>query len=193
MPAAAAKSRPAKPRVKLLTAEEYGDLALEENTELVRGRIVHMPPPFSWHGYISGNAVGIFREFVTASDAGIILTNETGVVTKRGPDTVRGADMAFYAKKKNPRKLLKTRGYLPFPPDMALEVKSPDQPWKSILTKVAEYLEVGVQIVIVLDTVLRTATVYQADEPAVTLSEGDTLTLPKLLPGFKVKVGKFFE
>ena len=54
-------------------------------------------------------------------------------------------------------------GYLGFPPDLVVEVRSPDDRWPEILKKVHEYLEAGVTVVIVLDPEPRTAHIFHAD------------------------------
>src|SRR5690242_13958204 len=88
----------------LMTAEEFGnrpDPGYPE--ELVRGRIVRMPMPDRRHGYVCGNAYYHFREFVVGQDLGRVMTNDSGVLTERGPDTVRGADVCYYSYARLPR------------------------------------------------------------------------------------------
>lgn len=82
----------------LLTAEEYArrpDPGYLE--ELVRGRIVPMSQPTRRHGQICSKSVRILGNFVDDHDLGQILCNDVGVITERNPDTVRGADLAFYS------------------------------------------------------------------------------------------------
>ncbi len=88
---------------RLLTAEEY--LLLPDTgrpTELVRGRIVSTDWPTPWHGYVCCNVAGVLGDFVEEVKGGR-LTNGSGVVTERDPDTVRGADVAFYSYERVPR------------------------------------------------------------------------------------------
>jgi Uma2 family endonuclease len=88
---------------------------------------------------------------------------------------------------------LKPRGYLDVVPDLVVEVKSPDDAWKSILAKVAEYLNAGVPVVCVLDPERLTATTYQPDQPEQTLTADQTLSFPQVLPGFSTEVRQFFQ
>ncbi len=62
-----------------------------------------------------------------------------------------------------------------------------------MLAKVAEYLEAGVLIVLVLDDKSRSAHVFDAEGTHRMLGPDDELTLPDLLPGFRVLVRQFFE
>ncbi len=80
----------------LLTAEQFAqrpDTGYPE--ELVRGRIVPMTMPKPRHGEICGRAVRILGNFVEDHDLGRVLSNDSGVITERGPDTVRGADVSL--------------------------------------------------------------------------------------------------
>ncbi len=145
----------------LLTAEEFGsrpDPGYPE--ELVHGRIVTMPPPAPRHGQICGEAHFLLRVHVGQHDLGHVLCNDSGVITERDPDTVRGADVAFYSYAKVPKGPIR-RGYLDVPPDLVVEVRSPDDRWGDIVTKVDEYLQPGVGVVIVLDPDSETAHVFR--------------------------------
>jgi hypothetical protein len=62
-----------------------------------------------------------------------------------------------------------------------------------ILGKVVEHLRAGAAVVIVLDPATRSAMVYRPDAPLKTHHAGDTLTVPDVLPGFAVDVGRLFE
>jgi Uma2 family endonuclease len=179
---------------RLLTAKEY--LQFPANglfTELVRGRVVHMNPPTPWHGFVCGKVDRIMGGFIENQDLGYPVINDSGILTEHAPDTIRGADFAFYSYHRVPKGTLLKQGYLAVTPDLALEVKSPTDRWKDIWTKVAEYLNAGVSVVCVLDPERMTATVYLPDEPERKFEADDTLTLPSVLPGFSVVVRRFFE
>jgi Uma2 family endonuclease len=120
-----------------------------------------------------------------------VVSNDSGVVTARDPDTVRGADVGFYSYKQFPKGPL-PEGYLPVAPEVVFEVRSPGDRWRDILAKVAEYLAAGVLRVCVLDQQTETITVYSSDEPEVRLTRDQELVLPELLPGFAVRVSRFF-
>jgi Uma2 family endonuclease len=177
----------------LLTAEEYAerpDPGYPE--ELVRGKIVPMPQPEPRHGQICSRAVRILGTQAEDRDLGHMLSNDTGVITERGPDTVRGADVSFYSFAGVPKGPLPNR-YLETPPDLIVEVHSPDDRWPTVLAKVAEYLNAGTTVVIVLDEQRRQAPVYRADGTTRILSADETLAIPELLSDFEVRVGRFFE
>jgi Uma2 family endonuclease len=181
-------------RERLLTLAEYEQLAkYGHRTELVRGKLIPMNPPFPYHGFVCGRVVLIIAGFVETNQRGQVMSNDSGVVTERMPDTVRGADFAFYSYQKVPKGSLKPRGYLLVVPDLIVEVKSPDDVWSEILAKVAEYHKAGVAVVCVLDPERLTATVYRPNEPEEILTAEDNLSFPQVLPGFSVRVQRFFE
>ena len=130
----------------------------------------------------------------------ISLTKETwvafsiksDVITDRAPDSLRGADVAFYSFARVPKGPLPDR-HLDIPPDLIVEVLSPTDRWPKVLAKVAEYLEAGTSAVVVLDDERRQAHLYRADGATQVLDADAELTIPDLLGDFRVRVGRFFE
>ena len=176
----------------LMTAEEFDrrpDSGPPE--ELVRGKIVPLPQPNRRHGQICYKSARIFGDFVDGHDLGHILTNDAGIITERGPDTVRGADVAFYSYARLPRGPL-APSYGPEVPELVVEVVSPSDRWPKILAKVAECLEAGVTVVVVLDEPPPTVRLFRADGTTRELGPDDELAFPDLLPGFSVLVRQFF-
>ena len=177
----------------LITAEQFAarpDPGYPE--ELVRGRIVPMPMPKPRHGEICSRAGRILGDCAEHRDLGRVLSNDTGVITERGPDTVRGADISFYSYARVPKGPLPDR-YLDIPPDLVVEVLSPSDRWPKVLAKVAEYLDARTPVVLVLDDERRLAHVYRADGAPRLLAADDELSIPDLLDDFSVKVSRFFE
>jgi Uma2 family endonuclease len=177
----------------LLTAEEYA--LLPDNgqpTELVRGRIVEMNVPAPRHGQVCGNVLYLLRTYLETHDLGQVACNDGGVVTKRDPDTVRGADVAYYSYQRVSEKPLPA-GYLSVAPELVFEVRSPTDRWGQILGKVGEYLEAGVLVVCVLDERTQSAHVYRTDEAVQVFAAEQELTLPEVLPEFRVLIGRFFD
>src|SRR5262245_40502366 len=86
---------------KPMTAEQFYEFANRpENRgrqlELVRGEVVEMSRPGKLHGLICANVVGILRNYAVARKKGYVCSNDTGVVVRRNPDTVRGPDVLFF-------------------------------------------------------------------------------------------------
>ena len=176
----------------LMTLKEFAALPDDEGrTELVRGRVIEMPPPGSRHGLVCSRFSRVLGLFVTDRRLGEVL-NESGVITHRDPDSVRGPDITFYSAAKLPP-LDQWEGYLDVAPDLVVEVRSPTDRWAMMVQKAAEYLAAGVLIVVILDPDTRSAHIFDADRPTRVLGSDDTLTFPGLLEGFAVRVGSIFE
>jgi Uma2 family endonuclease len=177
----------------LLTAEEY--LRLPDNgrpTELVRGRVVEMNVPTPRHGEICVQISYLLRRFLEDHPLGRVVSNDSGVRTERDPDTVRGADVAFFSYSRIPPGPL-PQGYLDVVPELIFEVRSPTDRWADVLAKVAEYLRAGVSLVCVLDERTATVTTYLIDRPQRIFTAEEELDLSEVLPGFRVAVARFFE
>jgi Uma2 family endonuclease len=182
-----------QPPQTLVTAEEFArrpDPGYPE--ELVKGRIVSMPPPGARHGQICNKVGRFLGNHAEDRDLGHVLSNDAGTVTERGPDSVRGPDVSFYTYAKLPKGPL-PEGYPAVPPDLVVEVLSPHDRWPKVLAKVAEYLNAGVAVVAVLDPERRTLHLYEGDQPVRILGTDDELTLPALLGDFRVRVGRLLE
>jgi Uma2 family endonuclease len=151
-----------------------------------------MEIPTPRHGYICGNVLHHLHLYLERHDLGCVVSNHSGVVTERDPDTVRGADISFYSYDRVPKGPLPP-GYLTVVPELVWEVRSPSDRWSLILRKVAEYLDAGVLVVCVLDPQTETAHLYYPDQPSQILTADQELTLPTILPGFRVMVRRFFE
>ena len=182
-----------QPTLTLLTAEEFArrpDPGYPE--ELVKGRIISMPPPGARHGQVCNKVGRLLGNHAEDYELGHVLSNDAGTVTERGPDSVRGPDVSFYSFAKLPKGPLPD-GYPAVPPDLVVEVFSPHDRWPKVLAKVAEYLNAGVATVCVLDPERRTLHLYEGEQPVRILGADDELTLPAPLGDFRVQVGRFLE
>jgi Uma2 family endonuclease len=176
----------------LMTALEFGQRPDPGHPEeLVQGRVVSMPHPDRRHGFVCSKADRILGNFVDEHGLGRVMSNDSGVITERNPDTVRGADVAYYSYARLPQGPLST-GYGPEVPELIVEVCSAGDRWADVLEKVAEYIRAGVLVVVVLDPKPQTAHVFGVDAQRVLTSE-DELDLSGILDGFLVRVGRFFE
>ncbi len=151
-----------------------------------------MNRPTPRHGQICNEVAWLLNSYVRPNQLGEIVINDAGVITERDPDTMRGADVAFYSKARfGPGRL--PDGYLDKVPDLVFEVLSDSDRWAATLAKVAEYLDAGVTTVCILDPTDETAYVYQGDRPVRILTAAQELALPDVLGDFRVQVAEFFR
>jgi Uma2 family endonuclease len=180
------------PPPKLLTAEEYAAMPDDgRTTELVKGVIVEMPSPSSSHGYVCGNFAFQLNLYVRQRDLGRVVSNDSGVITERGPDTMRGVDVAYYSYDRVPRGPLPP-GYWPAP-ELVVEVRSPSDRTSVVMAKVSEYLAAGVRVVLVAWPEQTTIMAYSEEFFNRSFGAGEDLVLPELFPDFRVPVRTLFE
>lgn len=181
----------AQPAEKLMTLEEFTKLPDDGIwRELVKGRIVEMPQPKPRHGYVCAEFGARLREYAKAHELGRVV-GESGVITERGPDSMRGPDISFYSYERIPRGEMPD-GYLDVLPELVVEVLSTFDRWPRVLEKIVEYLDAGVKVVCVIDPDTQTAQVHTAETAVRHLSRDDTLTIPEVLPEFRCRVGDLF-
>jgi Uma2 family endonuclease len=175
----------------LMTAEEFFAQHESDRVELVRGIVKETPMPDYEHGYICSEISGILREFVKAHDLGRIMSNDSFVKVRRGPDSVRGADVCFISFERLPKGPI-PRGLLDVVPEFIAEVRSPSEAWTELIAKVLEYLAAGAKAVAVFNPDRKAVAVYRADADEQHFSGEQELTIPDILPGFAAPVAKFF-
>lgn len=152
-----------------------------------------MPVPRPYHGFICGRVFRYLDRYSDDNQSGTVFSNDSGVITEREPDTVRGADISYYSFARLPAERIAHEEYYEVVPELVVEVRSPTDRWQKILQKVSEYLSAGVSVVIVFDPSNNSANVYRDEGSPETFGPNDTLTIPDLLPGFSVTIARFFE
>ncbi|MBW3539584.1 MAG: Uma2 family endonuclease [Planctomycetes bacterium] len=175
----------------LITAEQFAELSFDVPVELVRGEIVEMPTPDVVHGCVCVNVSFPLEAWNRATDFGLVSSNDSGVVTERDPDTVRGPDVAVFSKDRLPEGRA-PRGFSDLVPNVTVEVLSPSDRWKRVHAKISEYLNRGVDEVWVIDPQKRNVQVFGPDNGPVLYEESDELT-SAVLPGFSCRVSEFFR
>jgi Uma2 family endonuclease len=116
---------------------------------------------------------------------------ETGIVTQRGPDTVRGPDISYWSAERLPLDQ-EPEGYPALAPDLGIEILSPNNVMAKIREKMAEYFQSGVRMVWIVDPEDRTVAVYRSMDEGRVLHENATLSGEDVLPGFSCGVAEFF-
>jgi Uma2 family endonuclease len=181
---------------ELMTAEEFLDwCSRPENRnrrfELDRGEIVEMPPPGTPHGFICGWIAHLLWNYVLQRKSGLVVTNDTGLLVSRGPDSVRGPDVILFEHAQPLEQLPRTPN--PQIPLLIAEVISPSDTWPEMLRRVGQYTQRGVRLVWVFDPDTRTVTVFRPGEIQQVLTEQDALTGDGILPDLRLPVADLFR
>jgi Uma2 family endonuclease len=174
----------------LVTAEEFVRMSFDVPVELVRGEIVDMPPADQAHGCVCGNVFFAISAWARQSKTGLTTANDSGVITERDPDTVRGTGVCYFSNDRIPGGKFDRRT-IDLVPNVCVEVLSESDRWRYVHRKIDEYLERGVNEVWAVDPRKRHVQVFRADEPPVTFAESSELTSEQL-PGFRCPVAELF-
>lgn len=159
--------------------------------ELIEGVLHRMAPGGMEHSGIGVNLLVPLGGFVRERRLGRIYGPDTGYFFQRHPDTVRAPDVTFVRAERlpGPNDL---RGYSPVVPDLAVEIKSPNDTMAEIAERITFFLERGVSLVWAIYPRTRTVVVHRAGRDPLTLSEGDTLDGEDVVPDFRLPVAELF-
>ena len=148
-----------------------------------------MPPPGDIHGLTQAAVIHQLR--TEAQDRGLgKVRGEVGVLLRRNPDRVVGADSAFVLAASLPVRRT-VEGYLETVPEIVVEVRSKNDTTPEVLAKRDEYFAAGVVAVWVLDPDDQTVAVHTPAAAPAVFGPGGEFTSP-LLPGFRVPVVELF-
>jgi Uma2 family endonuclease len=160
--------------------------------ELDNGRLITMPPAGNLHGAIETKFAGALLYEGEKRGLGKARCGEVGIILWRNPDRVVGADAVFIANSSLPLRQ-SPEGYLETIPDLVVEIRSKNDTLAFVQRKVEDYLTAGVRVVWVADPDKRSVTAHRRGQEPQVLSEGDTLTVEEIIPGFKLSVKEIFE
>jgi Uma2 family endonuclease len=148
--------------------------------ELVDGAI-RVSPAGSRHEVISSKLIARLLGHVEQGRLGWVLGSSAGYRLPGG--NVRSPDVSFVARGRFDGDV-PPEGFSPVPPDLAIEVLSPEDRPREVFDKVGECLGAGVRLVWIIDPRKRKATVYRSVAEARTLTEADALDGEEVVPGF---------
>ena len=157
--------------------------------ELNDGRIVIHWPPTDLHSRSQALVCVALSRYADSRDSGITLAS-VGIVVRRNPDRVVGADAAFILAASLPARR-SAEGYLETIPELVVEVRSRNDWAPEIAAKCDEYFRAGVRVVWVIDPDARVVAAHNADGSVQLFRDADPLTCD-LLPGFAVPVANLF-
>jgi Uma2 family endonuclease len=151
--------------------------------ELVDGEI-RVSPAGSRHGTICVALISRLAPFVEKLALGYVFDSSTGFRLPNG--NVRSPDTSFIARGRF------EGGQVPEdfgpPPDLAVEVLSPDDRPRYLFDKVGDYLDAGVRLVWVLDPKNQRASVYRSLTDVRKLTLDDELDGEDVVPGFRCRL-----
>jgi Uma2 family endonuclease len=175
------------------TADDLLAMPDAKSYELIDGELVERNSGgvSSW---VAGQVISRVNSYVNKCEAGWVFGPDAGFqCSGEDHNRVRRPDGSFIRRGRFPDEELPC-GHIPIPPDLAIEVISPNDLYLDVQAKVAEYLAAGVRLIWVIDPDNRSVVVHssESDQP-VFLRENDTLTGGDVLPGFECRVADLFR
>lgn len=153
--------------------------------ELVDGRVVEWDVTTVEHGFFIMTFGGFLRVFVLQHRLGIVVGGDPYVRMFGSQYSMRGPDLAFYARGRIPRDPRATA--TDTVPDLVVEILSPSDRAIDVQEKVHDWLRVGVKLLWYINPESGETVVYRGDR--ITYVEADEwLDGGDVLPGFTVRV-----
>lgn len=159
--------------------------------ELVDGSLTVCEPPGLEHAYVEATVALLLSLHVRRRGLGRVVTGDPGFLTRGDDRTVRAPDVAFLSYRRLPPGPVTSR-YCDVPPDLAVEVVSPEDRPREVAEKAREWLGFGALAVWVVDPTRRSVEVWEPDSRR-TLTAAETLTGGRAVPGFEAPVHSLFE
>ena len=166
------------------TPEDLLDMPDGKSYELVGGRLVerNMGIESSWVG---SRLLSRLDRFCEEQQIGWALQADSGYQCfPHDPGLVRKPDVSFVRRGRFPGDVL-PRGWATIPPDLAVEVVSPNDRVYELEEKLGDYRKVDVPLVWVIYPESRTVLVYRHDGSVSLLQEDDELSGEDVIPGFR--------
>jgi Uma2 family endonuclease len=178
-----------------MTAEEFCEFAHRpENDnawhELDCGNVIVLDPPTRLMGFLTATFAALIGNHAEAIGSCFAVCGDVGVILRRNPDTVRGADVAVFDDFESLKD--KSLHYDDVAPLLAVEFLSPTERPMRIGRKIADYLAAGTKLVWLIDPEMKTAIVYRPDRIPQVIEADGTLDGEDVLPGFRRQLAYFF-
>src|SRR5712692_7796710 len=181
--------------ISLHDVEKLQALYPDYQIDLREGKLIIMSPSDSASGEIGARISALLGTWIYNYNLGRVLDASTGFRLPNGD--LLSPDVSFVSRerlKQNPRT------YLSVVPELIVEIKSNRDRLRELEEKIVLFLRQGVQVGILIDPDTHTVSVYRsgglsknADSggpllPVTTLRDGETLSIPDLFPGWKLRL-----
>lgn len=161
--------------------------------ELIDGELVEREPMGAEFDGIAAMILGLLWSYVTPRKLGRLHGSQGGYQIFPGdPGKVRIPDVSFTRIDRLPPGG-PPKGHNRVPPDLVVEVISPNDQAEDVLAKIDDYQLAGIPLIWVVNPRNRTIRPYLLSGAGPALHVGDTLEGNEVLPGFSCPVAAVFE
>jgi Uma2 family endonuclease len=176
----------------LLTSEDLWKIVADGSRyELWDGELVPMTPVGFEHSAIVGRIGEFLSRHARENKLGVVGM-EGGFKLGRGPEKVLSPDLHFVSRDRLLREGI-TQKFADYPPDLAVEVLSPDDKASDVQKKVEAYLSGGVRLTWIIEPATKTVTIYRSHQHVRIVTQHEELDGEDVVPGFRIKVSDIFN
>lgn len=173
---------------KLALAEFLASPQSSDRCELVNGEAVPKVSPKRFHSQTQKALLKLLEDW--AEGQGEVGIEWSVILERQERAWVPIPDLLYVSKKRLPD--IVGDQPCPVPPDLAIEIISPEQTFGEMVSKATDYLSAGVLRVWVVDPRAKSLTVFYPDAPPRTYRE-DALLSDPLLEGLTLTVQRIFQ
>ncbi|HYW18688.1 MAG TPA: Uma2 family endonuclease [Nodularia sp. (in: cyanobacteria)] len=173
-----------------LTLKEYLALPFGDITyELIDGEAKPKMASKRFHSRITGAIVSFLTQW--AQNRGEVGINWAVTLKRQNKDWVPVPDLLYVSYSRLCSEVIEDEP-CPIPPDLAIEIISPDQSFGQMSAKATDYLDAGVMEVWVVDARAKTVTIFYPDNRPQTKTGEDSLE-DSLLEGLQITPQQIFQ
>lgn len=184
----------------LTSAEEYANLPEKPGwrSELTDGRVIYMPTVKDpRHDWVVDNLTRRLSPYVFEHHLGRLTYEQVGYnipVPQRQGEYGWAPDLAFVRSEQLPAVMaaITAKQYVPFAPDLVVEVISPSQSRNDAAERTQAWLAAGTRLVWNIWIDEQHVDLWQPDEPMRTLASREVLDGLEVVPGFTIPVADLF-
>jgi len=165
----------------------FNEAGLDYKLELEDGKISVMGP-----SDIVSSEVGILfsrllGNWVYPRRLGRVFDSAGGFIL---PDSnLKAPDVSFVKADRLPRSI---RYFAEMVPDLAVEIKSQSDRLPPLKKKLKQYIEMGVQVAILIDPDEETVIIYRPTGEPIELKGDEILSIPELFPGWEISISEIW-
>jgi Uma2 family endonuclease len=161
--------------------------------EWINDQLREKPPMGAKANRVATILAAELHAFATEKGLGLVFTQDCGYRIFPGdPRKVRKPDVSFIPFGRLPDDY-PPEGHATVPPDLEVEVVSPNDEAEEIDHRVADYLSAGVKLIWIVYPATRSVWLVRRDGSAARLTEAHELSGEDVLPGFTFSIQKLFE
>jgi Uma2 family endonuclease len=176
-----------------MTLDEFLELPeTEPPSEFVCGRIVPKPTPTWFHSRLAARIAYFFEAYFMTHAEGFANVELRHAHREERRSYV--PDVSVTRMSRGPSSLAERRsGAIENPPDIAIEITSPEDRPARIADKLAFYLRIGVPLVWIVEPEDRTVSVYRPGMPVQVFGSDETLDGAPVLAEFSMRLDDLFS